>query len=63
MIKWPWSKRIEDQIRHRLAAERRLRRIVEDGHEITRHAEDVAREVVLNDWTLTAKRVFSGRDS
>ncbi len=63
MIKWPWSKRIEDQIRHRLAAEQRLKGIVEDGREITKHTQDVTREVVLNDWTLTAKRVFAGREA
>lgn len=61
MIKWPWRKREEDQVKQRLEAEKRLKAVVEDGREITRHTEDVAREIVLNDWTLTAKRVFSGR--
>lgn len=61
MIKWPWKKRVEIQVKHRIEAEKRLMEIVEDGNEIARHTEDVAREIILNDWTLTAKRVFSGR--
>lgn len=62
MIKWPWRKRVEDEMRKRAEAERRRRSIVKDGRELEKHAREVAREVTLNDWTMTAKRVFSGRD-
>lgn len=39
----------------------RLAEVRADNARLARHLSEVEREVALNDWTATAKRIFSGR--
>ena len=43
-------------------ARRRLAEVRADGEKLERHLAAVHTEIQLNDWTATAKRIFSGRD-
>lgn len=40
----------------------RLREVRAEGERLHRHLDAVHAEIQLNDWTRTAKRIFSGRD-
>lgn len=40
----------------------RLAEVRADNARLSRHLTAVETEIQLNDWTATAKRIFSGRD-
>lgn len=62
MFKFPWNRRAEAERKKRLKAQERLREIEAEGDRVRDHRAAVRREVVLNDWTGTAKDMFRGRD-
>lgn len=59
-FKWPWEKRAERLARERREAELRLKQTREDWERLRKVTTAVHREVILNDWTATAKRMFMG---
>lgn len=62
MCKFPWTRRAEAEKAKRIEAQQRLARALADTARVRAHREAVRREVVLNDWTRTAKAIFGGRD-
>lgn len=62
MCKFPWNRRADDEREKRIEAERRLAAVEADWEPVRRHRAAVHREIVLNDWTRTAKTIFGGRD-
>lgn len=62
MCRLPWNRRADEERSKRLAAEERLAEIRADSVKVQHHRAAVRREVVLNDWTRTAKTIFGGRD-
>lgn len=63
MTTWlPWRRRAADA-EHRLGeARRRLHRVHKDWTPLAEGLARIDREIQLNDWTTTAKRIFAGRD-
>lgn len=58
----PWNKRAlraQNQIEH---AENSLKHAEAVNRLVHEHTATIRAEVELNDWTRTAKRIFSGRD-
>lgn len=60
MCKFPWNRRADEERAKRIEAQERLAQAEADMPRIRRHREAVRREVVLNDWTRTAKAIFGG---
>lgn len=61
MFKFPWTRRAEAERVKRVEAQERLARIRQDTSRVFAHREAVHREIVLNDWTRTAKAIFGGK--
>lgn len=59
-ITLPWTKRANAEARLRVNAELKLQQVRADWVPIRRHRRAVQREIELNDWTATAKRIFAG---
>ena len=57
----PWNRRAAEQTRHVDEARQRLRRAHDDWVPLAAPLVRIDREIDLNDWTATAKRIFSGR--
>lgn len=57
----PWNKRAAVQREHVAQARERLRRAHDDWIPLADPLTRIDREIDLNDWTATAKRIFSGR--
>lgn len=55
LLHWlmPW-RRVQD-------ARLRLAEVQADSARLHRHLAAVEKEIALNDWTATAKRIFTGR--
>lgn len=61
MCKFPWTRRADAERKKRIEAEQRLVEVEADWERVREHRAAVQREVALNDWTRTAKTIFSGR--
>lgn len=62
MFKFPWTRRADVERGKRIEAQARLAQIRRDTPRMSAHREAVHREIVLNDWTRTAKAIFGGKD-
>lgn len=60
--KMPWRRRARGYQRHADAARTKQRRVNDDWTPLARHLARIDREIALNDWTATAKRIFAGED-
>ena len=58
----PWTRRAEVETKKRIESEERLTRVLEDWDSIVTSTHAVTKEVRLNDWTNTAKLLFTGTD-
>ena len=58
----PWTRRAEAETKKRLESEERLTKVLEDWSSIETYTHEVTKEVRLNDWTNTAKLLFTGTD-
>ena len=59
-IKWPWTKRADDEERLRRHAELRRHEVEQDWEALRETTEAITNEVELNDWTRTALTIFQG---
>lgn len=58
----PWTRRAEVETKKRVESEQRLANVLEDWDSVTTSTDAVTKEVRLNDWTNTAKLLFTGTD-
>jgi hypothetical protein len=56
----PWRRRARTYEGHANEARRKLRRVHDDWMPLSRELARIDREIDLNDWTATAKRIFTG---
>ena len=60
-IRWPWTKRADNEERLRRDAEYRRYEVEQDWHEIKKSTDAITEETKLNDWTRTAIVIFRGK--
>lgn len=60
-IKWPWTKRADDEERLRRHAELRRHEVEQDWEALRETTDAISSEVELNDWTRTALTIFQGK--
>lgn len=58
----PWRRRAAVAEEGLLTTRRRLHRVHQDWTPLAEGLARIDREIQLNDWTITAKRVFAGRN-
>jgi hypothetical protein len=56
----PWRRRARTYEQHATAARHNLHRVHQDWTPLARDLARIDREIELNDWTATAKRIFAG---
>ncbi|GAW54754.1 hypothetical protein [Nocardioides sp. PD653] len=57
----PWRRRTASAERGLQEARRKLYRVHEDWTPLAEGLARIDQEIRLNDWTITAKRIFAGR--
>lgn len=58
--KFPWTRRAEAERAKRVESDEKLEDVLNDWDIIDTSVNAVEREVRINNWTLTAKLLFSG---
>ena len=62
-FKFPWVKRAERERAKRLESDAKLQDVLKDWENIETSVNAVEREVLINNWTLTAKLLFTGGEA
>ena len=62
-FKFPWVKRAEQERAKRIESDAKLQDVLKDWENIETSVNAVEREVRINNWTLTAKLLFTGGEN
>lgn len=57
-MQFPWKRRADDEMEHRIAAEQRLEAAQADWPKILNQAKSLRGEKDLNSWTYTVRTIF-----
>lgn len=61
-FQFPWTRRADEERTKRIESAKKLDNVLQDWHEITSNVDAIEKEIRINNWTITAKSLFSGGD-